>query len=325
MQIQGARILVTGAAGHLGSHIVEALVREGPAEVVAVDRSFAHDPVAQSGALRHPVVKQVECDIASTDRMRALVAGTDVVVHTAAVLSRDAAADLRMAYDVNMAGTFGLIEASVSAKVRKFIFTSSSSVYDGHDHDQPVKESEAFDPVSMYGAGKATAEMLLRVFHTAHGLDYVALRCATIYGVRQSLRSNTARLIPESFDRIERGLAPVIHGDGSQAYDFIDVVDVARAHLAAINSSATGQAYNIATGISTRVGDVVQGIADITGTHLAPVHVPQETRYLIPSQSFDVSKAARELGFRASTPLRSGLENYFHWRRSGAVDALIPV
>jgi UDP-glucose 4-epimerase len=267
-------------------------------------------------ALSDPIVTLVHCDITSHGEIRKLVEGVDVVVHTAALLSRDAASDLRRAYDVNVAGTFGLIEASANAAVKKFIFTSSSGVYDGRHYETPVRESHAFDPASMYGVGKAAGEMFLMVFGKAQGLHYVALRCAAIYGIRQSRRSNSARVIPDAFDRIESGLAPQIPGDGSQAYDFIDVVDVARAHIAAITSPVTGEAFNLASGILTPVKDVVQRIADIAGASERPVHAEQEKRHLIPVHTFDVTKAERMLGFRATTTLDEGLKNYFRWRQT---------
>lgn len=316
MHISGARILVTGAGGHLGGHIVEQLLRERPAQVIALDRGFPSDVWEVAKALRDPVVTQVKCDITDLKRVREMVKGIDVVVHTAAVLSRETSSDLRKAYDVNIGGTFGLIEASADAGVRKFVLSSSSSVYDGRSYDGPIKESAAFDPASLYGVGKATAEMLLRVFEKAMGLQYVALRCAAIYGVRQSRRSNSARVIPDAFASIERGMPPAIPGDGTQAYDFINVVDVARAHIKAISSAATGEAYNVATGILTPVADVVRRIANVTRTTLEPVRGVQEQRHLIPVHAFDVSKAEQDLGFKATLTLDVGLQSYYEWRES---------
>ncbi|TIX32578.1 MAG: NAD-dependent epimerase/dehydratase family protein, partial [Mesorhizobium sp.] len=177
------------------------------------------------------MVQRVECDITNVPELGKAVEGVDAVVHTAGQLSRDVMADLRRGFEVNIGGTFGLIEASVTAGVKRFIFTSSSSVYDGRNWPSAVNESFAYDPASLYGTSKSASEMFLRVFHKAHGLEYAALRCATIYGIRQSLRSNTARLIPETFERIEKGLAPILYGHGTAAYDFVNVVDVARAHV----------------------------------------------------------------------------------------------
>jgi UDP-glucose 4-epimerase len=316
MKIEGTRILVTGAAGHVGGHVVEALLKESPAQVIAVDRGFRDAGAEHADALNAPAVTPVECDITSAEEMRRLIDRVDVVVHTASMLSRDAIADFRRAYEVNIAATFAILEASAAASVRKFVYTSSSSVYDGQLYPHPVKESDAFHPASIYGVGKSASEMLMGVFKGAGKLDCVALRCATIYGRRQSLRSNTARLIPETFDRLAYGLPALLHGDGLQAYDFINVVDVAQAHVAAIRSSAGGSAYNVATGVLTRVSDVIDLIGRICGAQQQTLRQPQEKRYTIPEHRFDVSKAADELGFRASIPLAQGLQDYFDWRRT---------
>jgi UDP-glucose 4-epimerase len=314
MDIADRRILVTGAAGHLGGHIIDQLLGEQPGEIIALDRSFGGE--TETPALHdNAVVRRVECDITDADALGKIMRGVDIVVHTAGQLSREVMTDLRRGFDVNFGGTFNLIEASVGAGVRKFVFTSSSGVYDGRNWPGKVVESNAYDPASLYGAAKCAGEMFLRVFHAAHGLDYVALRCATIYGVRQSLRSNTARLIPESFDRIADGLPPVVFGDGTMAYDFVNVVDVARAHVIAIKSPVKAGAFNVATGQAIPVVDAARMIAEVAGSDGPLEFAEQGGRNNIPTHVFDVTKAEHELGFKAAISLREGLEFYRDWRR----------
>lgn len=248
MNISGKRILVTGAAGHLGGHIV----------------------------------------------------------------------DLRHGFDVNISGTSNLIEAGVEVGGTRFVFTSSSVVYDGRVWLGKVSESNAYDPASLYGAAKSGGEMFLRVFHGAHGLEYVALRCSTIYGVRQSMRSTTARLIPESFERIDKGLAPVIFGDGSAAYDFVNVLDVARAHVMASKSPVKAASYNVATGDAIPIIEAAKLIAEVAGFD-GPLETQEVgSRNNIPTHVLDVAKAERELGFKASISLYQGLEIYRDSRRDPA-------
>lgn len=323
MNITGTRILVTGAGGHLGGHIVEQLRREGVAQIIAMDRAFPTEPTLLE-PLVDPRVTRAECDITKKDDVRALLEGVDGVVHSASLLSREVGTDLRNAFDVNIAGMMGLLESCVAQGVRKFVFTSSSSVYHGHPpYTGAIKETAGVNPASMYGVSKATGEMLLRVFRSVHGLDYLALRIASIYGVRQSRRSNLARVIPETFDRAEQGLRPFVHGDGTQTYDFIDVVDVARAHVLALKSDLTGKAYNVATGVPTSVTDIIRLITNVAGSSLEPEHVDREGRYNIPNECLDGEAAARELGFKAERSLRRGLETYAAWRRDLAAKGIV--
>ncbi len=323
MNISGTRILVTGAGGHLGGHIVEQLRREDVREIIAMDRAF---PTASAllEPLDDPRVTKAECDITRKDQLHALLKGVDGVVHSASLLSREVGTDLRNAFDVNIAGMMGLLEGCVAQGVRKVVYTSSSSVYHGHPpYTGAIAESAGLNPASMYGVSKASGEMLLRVFRTVHGLDYVALRIASIYGVRQSRRSNLARVIPETFDRVQQGLRPFVHGDGTPTYDFIDVVDVARAHVLAMKSDVTGKAYNVATGVSTAVNDLVRLIAKVGGSSLEPEYVDREGRYNIPNECLDGATAARELGFRAERSLRQGLEAYAAWRQDLAARGIV--
>jgi UDP-glucose 4-epimerase len=315
MDIAGRTILVTGAAGHLGGHIVEQLLDEQPAGIVALDRTFGGGETESPKLYDSPLVRRLECDITDRAALAGATRGIDAVVHTAGQLSREVISDLRRGFEVNIGGTFSLIEESVKAGVRKFVFTSSSSVYDGRQWPAEVIESNAYDPASLYGAAKAAGEMFLSVFHAAHGLDYVALRCATIYGVRQSLRSNTARLIPESFARIAEGLPPIVYGDGTAAYDFVNVVDVARAHVMAIRSPVKAGACNIATGKTVPVAAVARLIAEVAGFKDPLAFAEQGSRNNIPTHVFDVTKAERELGFKAGIDLREGLEIYHRSRK----------
>ena len=323
MNISGTRILVTGAGGHLGGHIVEQLRREGVREIIAMDRAFPTEAVLLE-PLADPRVTKAVCDITKMEQVHALLQGVDGVVHSASLLSREVGTDLRNAFDVNIAGMMGLLEACVARGVRKVVYTSSSSVYHGHPpYTGAIKEAAGLNPASMYGVSKASGEMLLRVFRSVHGLDYVALRIASIYGVRQSRRSNLARVIPETFDRVQQGLRPLVHGDGTQTYDFVDVVDVARAHVLAMKSDLTGTAYNVATGVSTSVNDIVRLIAKVGGSALAPEYVDREGRYNIPNECLDGELAASELGFRAERSLRQGLEAYAAWRNELATKGIV--
>ena len=324
LDLTGKTILVTGAGGHVGGHIVEQLRRERVARIVALDRTFPSEPVLVA-PLTGENVTRVECDITRSDDVRRLLKGVDGVIHSASLLSREVGTELRKAFDVNIAGMMSLLESCVAERISRFVFTSSSSVYHGHAPSTAATSEEAgLNPVSMYGVSKATGELLLRVFHTMHGLDYVALRIASIYGIRQSHRSNLARVIIETFERVEQGLPPYIHGDGSQTYDFVDVTDVARAHVLALKSSVSGKSFNVATGTATSIRDVIRMITEIAGSSLKPEYVGRGGRYSIPNERLDPTNAERELGFRAAHSLREGLESDYAWRKQSAAKDATP-
>jgi len=314
MNIEGSRVLVVGGAGLIGSHLCEQLAAEHVREIVVFDRKTSS--LAESMAIDTRKIRLINGDITQPGEVKEALRGIDFVFHAASLLTREAAADLKRGLEVNILGTFHLLQECVSAGVRKVIYSSSVSLY-----GDPVKilmtEDHPVNTNSMYGVGKFTSELLLRIFKKAKGLDYVSLRYAIVYGTRQHDRGNLISYMLESFDRIERGLSPFIYGDGSQSYDYIYVEDVARANLMALKSPATEGAFNIGTGITYTTGEVVQMILDITGSSLNPIYVPQREQLGPKSFVLDVEMAEKALGFRARISLKDGLRRYFEWRKKG--------
>lgn len=310
MDIQGKRVVVTGAAGHVGRHVVDRLAALRPSSVVALDRNGA----GLAAAFQATEVEQRPCDITDAAAVRNALEGADAVIHTASLLTRETVTNLRRAFDVNVAGTFNVLEACAAAGVRKLVYASSVVVY-GEAQFKPVTEDHPFLTRSIYGAGKVACEMLMRAFHATQSLECIALRYPVIYGRRQEDRSNVARIIPESFERIAAGRPPEIPDDGRQAFDFINVVDVARSLIVALESDMDLGVYNIATGVSTRIVDVVAHILEITGSSLSPTHVRRDSRLKIGDQALDPSKARTELGFSTQIALRDGLEDFYAWTR----------
>lgn len=312
MELEGSKVLVTGGAGLIGSHVVDQLVAKHPKEIVIFDKNASEFYKNPSPELDYGNVRLLDGDITVIDEVKDALRGIDYVVHTASLLTREAAGDLRAGFEVNICGTFNLIEASIASNVKKFVYSSSISIY-GNPLAKPMAEDHPFNISSMYGAGKAACELLLKVIEKAKGMEYLALRYAVVYGPRQHYRGNLVKYIPESFDRIADGLPPIIYGDGSQPYDYVFVEDVARANVLALKSSVSGEALNIGTGITATVGEVVQMIVDITGTTLEPSFEPQGDRFGLKSLFLDTSKAEKLLGFRAEVSLREGLACYYEW------------
>lgn len=314
MDLKGSRILVTGGSGLVGSHIIDRLIGERPKEIIAFDGDLSYFTKNVSPELDYSIVKLFKGDIRQIDELKEALKGVDFVVHAASLLTKEAAENLREAFEVNICGTFNVLEASVTSGVKKINYISSSSVY-GDPLIIPMAEDHPFNTTSMYGACKVSSELLLRVFNK-RGLEYVALRCTSIYGPRQHYRTNIVLYIPECFDRIEKGQRPIIYGDGSQPYDYVYVDDVARANVLALKSSVTGEVFNIGTGVTATVEDVVRMIVEITGTSLKPEYVPLGNRFLgIKSNYLDVTKAEKILGYKAEVSLKEGLKRYFVWRK----------
>ena len=317
MDLKGSRVLVTGGAGLIGSHIIDQLILEEAKEIIVFDKNPSTFVENRSHELDYCRVKLLQGDISRPEEVREALKGVDSVVHAASLLTREAADDLQAGFGVNVHGTFNVLEGCVASKVKKVVYSSSISIY-GDPVTDPMTEEHPFNITSLYGAGKVTSEVFLKFFKKAKGLDYVTLRYAVVYGPRQHYRGNLVQYIPECFDRIERGLAPVIYGDGSQPYDYVYVGDVARANVVALKSSVTGEAFNIGTGVSTTVKDVVRMIAETTGTSLEPEYVPKGDRFGLKHLYLDVRKAERMLGFKAEVSSREGLKRYSEWRKKKA-------
>ena len=315
MKLEGSKILVTGGAGLIGSHIIDKLIAEHPKEIIVFDKNLKGFKDNCLPALDYRNVTLLEGDITRTDEVRKAVQGVDFVVHTASLLAREAVKDLRTGFNVNIGGTFNLLEASAAAGVKKIVYSSSVLVYGNEPASRPIAEDHCIDTDTIYGAGKVGSEYLLRVFKRVKGLNYVILRYCGVYGPRQHFRGNLVLFIPECFERIEHGQPPIIYGDGSQPYDFVYVEDVARANVLALKSSVTGEVINIGTGMATPVGDVVHMIVEITGTSLEPEYAPQGERFQQKSLWPDVTKAEKMLGFKAQILLREGLMRYYHWKK----------
>jgi len=313
MELAGSRILVTGGAGLIGSHVVDRLIAENPREIVVFDKDAAGFMKYPAPELSYEKVRLLEADITRKDEVMDALKGVDYVVHTASMLARNAVKDLRSAFEVNVDGTFNLLEGCAANGVKKVIYSSTVLVCGDNPPDRPVTEEHPLNTETAYGGFKVASEFLLRIFKKMYGLDYLILRYIGTYGPRQHFRGNLVLFIPECFERIERGLPPVIYGDGSPPYDYVYVDDVARANVLALKSPAGGEVINIGTGVTTTVKDVVEMIREITATALEPEYLPQGDRFRQQSLWPDVAKAQRMLGFKARFGMREGLQKYYEW------------
>ncbi|TNC10236.1 NAD-dependent epimerase/dehydratase family protein [Methylobacterium terricola] len=311
------RVLVTGGAGFVGSHIVDQLVARGCREIVVVDNLVRGRTENLSGALAAGAVELVIGDIRDRDLMAGLVAGCDTVFHQAALRITHCAAEPREAIEVMVDATATLAELCVAEGVGKLVYASSASVY-GMATTFPTPEAESHSGNrTLYGAAKSFGEGLLRSWNDMAGLDYVALRYFNVYGPRMDLHGRYTEVLIRWMERIARGEAPLIFGDGLQTMDFVDVRDVARANILAALSPASDVALNVGRGEETSLLGLAQRLAAIMDRpDLVPVHEAERSVNPVPRRLADVSLARDLTGFEAQIGLDEGLDALVAWWRA---------
>jgi UDP-glucose 4-epimerase len=302
------RILVTGGAGFIGSHLVDALVAAGD-EVTVVDNLSTGRIDNVAGAL-DAGARLVEVDVADADAVRAVIhaARPQVVFHLAARVDvRQSVADPVGDASANLVGTVAVLQAAQEAGARRFVYSSTGGALYGNADTVPTDEDAPVRPLSPYGMSKAAGEQYAQWFAEFHGLPVVSLRYANVYGPRQDA-SGEGGVVAVFCARALTGRAPVVHGDGRQTRDFVHVADVVRANLAAAAGDVTG-AYNIGSGVETSVLElvgVVEEAARMRAGQFTPVNAPARGGEVMHS-ALDASRASRDLGFTASVGLVEGV------------------
>lgn len=303
------RVLVTGGAGFIGSHIVDALVAGGH-DVVALDdlSSGYRDNV-------NPAAEFVQGDVADDEVARKAVAGCDTVLHLAAhrgVLP--SVENPRQTDRVNTGGTLAVLTACRDSGVRRVVCTSSSSVYGGVA-PMPTPESAPVRPRSPYAVSKVAGENYARVFWELFGLEAVTIRPFNVYGPRQRPDSQYAAVIPLFIAALRSGRAPVVHGDGLQSRDFSYIDDVVGAYLAAASAPAevcAGRVYNVAGGSARSLLDLLAALGRILGVEPSPRHIEPRAGDVRDSRA-DLSAAGADLGWAPRVDFEEGLRRTVAW------------
>jgi UDP-glucose 4-epimerase len=314
--IEGARALVTGGAGTIGSHVVDELVRGGAAEVVVLDNLVRGRRENLAWATANGPVRVVEGDIRDRDLVRKETAGKDLVFHLAAIRITQCAEEPRLANEVLVDGTFNVVEAAAAEGVRKVVASSSASVYGLAEEFPTTERHHPYHNDTLYGAAKAFNEGLLRSFHSMYGLDYVALRYFNVYGPRMDIHGLYTEVLIRWMERIESGTPPLILGDGLQTMDFVHVADIARANILAARADATDAVYNVASGTETSLRELAAALSEVMKSDLPPEHGPARAVNGVTRRLADTGAAARDLGFRAEISLREGLLGLVDWWRA---------
>lgn len=326
MDIAGKTILVIGGAGFIGSHVVEELLSTDVARVVVYDNFTRGKRSHLSQALQDPRCEVFPDggDVRDVDVLNAAVAQADGVIHLAAMWLLHCKDYPRTAFDVNIQGTFNILEACVSNNVERLVYSSSASVY-GDAVEVPMTEDHPFMNRNFYGATKIAGEAMCRAFHDRYGLSYVGLRYMNVYGPHQDQTAAYTGVIPIMLNKIDAGEAPEINGDGSQAYDFVTVRDAARANVLALRSDMSDEFYNVGTGVQTSIKELCDLILKLRVSDLQVTYRPysaEDARRLVQNRIGSPDKAAKDLGFSYTDDLESGLNQLIAWRTENAgVDA----
>lgn len=315
--MQNARILVTGGAGLVGSHIVDQLVKCGAAEIVIFDNFVRGRRENVACALANAPVKIVEGDLRDRRLLAETLQGVDVVFHQAAIRITQCAEEPRLALEVLVDGTFNVLEAAVNAKVKKVVAASSASVYGLAEEFPTTEYHHLYDNRTMYGAAKAFNEGVLRSFHNMYGLNYVALRYFNVYGPRMDIYGAYTEVLIRWMESIAAGRRPLIFGDGRQTMDFVYVEDIARANILAAQADVTDEVFNIASGTETSLNELAHALLKIMGSRLQPEYGPERTINAVPRRLADIRKAELMLDFRPQVSLEDGLQRLVNWWRAG--------
>lgn len=320
MDIKSSKVLVIGGAGFIGSHIVAELLKRDVGMVVIYD-NFTRGKLSNI----EPYLKDSRCqiyphggDIRDVDVLNEAMQGMDGVIHLAAMWLLHCKDFPRTAFHVNIEGTFNVLEACVRNKVKRLVYSSSASVY-GDAVEVPMTESHPFNNRNFYGATKIAGESMCRAFHDRYGLSYVGLRYMNVYGPHQDQTAAYTGVIPIMLNKIDANEAPVINGDGSQAYDFVDVEDVARCNVLALESQATDDFYNVGTGVQTSIRVLCDLILELKQSNLQVTYKPysaDDARRLVQNRIGCPEKAEQDLGFRYRHELREGLQKLIAWREA---------
>ena len=324
MQLEGSRLVLIGGAGLIGSHTADRLLREEVREIVIYDNFVRGRTENLENALKDPRVRifDIGGDILQTDILEAALEGADGVFHFAALWLLQCHEFPRSAFDVNVRGTFNVMEACVKQRVKRLVYSSSASVY-GDAVAEPMTEDHPFNNQNFYGSTKICGEAILRAFHHRYGLDYVGLRYMNVYGPRQDYRGAYIAVIMKMLDAIDRGESPTILGDGSEAFDFVAVEDCALANVRAMLAEASDRFYNVGTGTRTSLKELAELLLQLTGCNQPIRYAPRSAATLVRNRIGSPDRAAAEIGFTAEIGLREGLEKLIAWRvaHKGEVEA----
>lgn len=324
MDLNNSRCLVIGGAGFIGSFVVAELLKENVAEVVVYDNFARGKKEYLDEALKDSRCKifPVGGDIREIDILNDSMKDVDYVFCLAAMWLLHCKDYPRTAFDVNIAGTFNVLEACVKNNIKKLIWSSSASVY-GDAVELPMTEAHPYNNKNFYGASKIAGEAMATAFNDRYGLKVIGLRYMNVYGPNQDQTAAYTGVVPIMLNKIEANEAPVINGDGSQAYDFIYVEDVARCNVQALKSDTAFGFYNVGTEVQTSIKQLCDTILELKKSDLKVTYKPysaDDARALVQNRIGSKIKAENDLNFLYKYNLVEGLQKLIAWRIATGLD-----
>ncbi len=314
MDLSREKIVVIGGAGLVGSHIVDQLTREPVSEIVVYDNFIRGTRSNLADAMKSPKVRIVEASMTDRDSLRRELEGAGGVFLLASLWLGECVNDPRSAWNVNVMGTWNVVEACHDLGVKRVVYSSSASVY-GNALFTPMTEDHPYNNRTTYGATKIANEQMFRAIYEQHKLPYIGYRYMNIYGPRMDYQGTYVSVIMKVLDCIFNNQPPVIYGDGTQMYDFIYVEDVARANILGMQADCVDDFFNIGMGVGTTINELVDILLELTGSDLKPEYHSQVQSF-VTYRIGSIEKAEKELGFKAETPLLEGLRRVVEWRKS---------
>lgn len=315
--------LITGGFGLLASHIAGQLLEAGAKRIVLFDNSSIGDKSKVHDLLSHEQVYAVRGDILRVNELYDALDGVDGVFHTAFFITRPLSDNLSTGMDVNVRGMMNLLQACHWRGVPKVVYSSSISVY-GSTIDGVITEDMPFQghgvppAYALYGSTKVVSEHLLAFYKERFGLDYVALRVSSVYGERQHDRGVAVQIILDAYRKIRDGEPLVISADEHEVHDYVYVGDVARAQLMAMASELSGESINIASGVPTSYGDLLQAVKRACQNEAPVTFIEDPARVRsakVSRNSFSNEKAKRLLGWSPSVPMAEGIKRLIEWQQ----------
>jgi len=316
MDISGARILVTGGCGLIGSTTIDLLLRDhAPERIVILDNLNRGSLNNVEHALQDKRVSLVRGDIRDVKTTHDTTKGMDFVIHMATLRITACAAEPREALGVMCDGSFNVLEAAQACGVKKVVTASSASIYGLADQFPTREDHHPYNNRTWYGASKIMLEGLLRSFNDMYGLPYVALRYFNVYGPRMDIHGKYTEVLIRWMERIGAGQAPIILGDGKTTMDFVYIEDVALSNILALKSDVTDDVFNVARGEETSLNELAAALLRVMGSNLKPEYGPERKVNPVSRRLAAIDKAQRLLGFRAQVGLDEGLARLVDWWR----------
>ncbi len=315
------KVLVTGGSGFIGSFVVSELLKENVAEVIIFDNFSRGNIEYIETQIKDPRCSLVKGDLREIDVLNSAISKCDYVIHLAAMWLLHCKDFPRTAFDVNIQGTFNVLESCVKNNIERLVYSSSASVY-GDAINVPMTEDHPFNNRNFYGASKIACEAMCRAFFDRYGLNYVGLRYMNVYGPHQDQTAAYTGVVPIMLNKIDENDPPTINGDGTQAYDFIYVEDVARANVLALKAISTDEFYNVGSGVQTTISDLCELILKLKKSNLKVKYLPyseDDARRLVQNRIGCPKKASLDLGFDYTYSLEDGLKRLIDWRNNSKV------